>query len=118
MPAIATATAARLQRSVERRWRVTLREPVQEAAVDRHDRAVDVRGLRRREEAHRRCDLLRCPETAGGDRIDDLRRWWPVAAVERAQALGVDPAGSDRVDRDPVGAELPGEGLQPSDDAG
>src|SRR4051812_15211287 len=110
MPAIATATAARLQRSVERRWRVTLaalakrlqvkppvreagalqqasmplREPVQEAAVDRDDGAVDVRGLRRGEEAHSRGDLLRCAEAAGRDRIDDLRRRRPVAAVERA----------------------------------
>ena len=42
----------------------------------------------------------------------------PVGAVDRAEALGVDPPGRDRVDGDPVRAELPGERLQPADDAG
>ena len=49
----AAATAATLQRSPSPADALTSGEPVQQAAVDRHDRAADVRGLLRREEARR-----------------------------------------------------------------
>ena len=41
-----------------------------------------------------------------------------VVAVDVAQPFGVDAPGSDRVHRDPLGAELAGEGLEPADHPG
>ena len=61
-------------------------EPVQHAAVDRHDRAADVGGLLRREEAHGRGDLRRrcrrgAPESARAPRAAGRRRRRAPAAA-------------------------------------
>ena len=53
-------------------WPGHLGEPVQEAAVDRHDRAGDVGGLGRCEEAHGCGDLGRRAHPAGGNVVQQL----------------------------------------------
>ncbi len=78
--------------------------PVTYAARSEARNAATARDLGGRAEAPCR-DLL---EVAAGR---------SVGAVDRAQAVGVDPSRRDRVDGDPVRAELAGEGLQPADDA-
>src|SRR5207249_1123435 len=93
-----------------------LQEATREAAVEGNDGAGDVGGAIRAEERDEIADLTRRAEAPDGNR-GELGLGHSFGR-DLAYALRVDPAGRDRVDRDPERPELTCERLGPADDAG
>ncbi len=84
-----------------------------QSAVNGNDGARHVGRPRRGEEADHVPDFARCAEASQGNGLEVLARG--AVGVDLADPRGVDPSGGDRVDRDPLWAELPGECLRPAD---
>src|SRR5262245_19259149 len=84
--------------------RRTSEDAADQAAVHGYRRPADVRAAVGGEEADDVGDLARRAEAAQGD-LGEVGLGRP-GRIDLAQPLGVDPPGRDRVDGDPVRAEL------------